>query len=67
MTTPEATKELDRVIVNSPNKTCPSYMTTKAKQKSVAKVSGHVKSKISNERIFIDIIILKIYGTVRKN
>ena len=57
--TQETAKELGWLIVDSPHKPCPSCTAAKAKQKSVVKVSGHVKSKVSNERIFIDISTVK--------
>ena len=57
--THETAKELGWMIVNSPHKPCPSCTAANAKQKSVVEVSEHVKSKVSNERIFTDISTVK--------
>ena len=57
--TQETAKELGWLIVDSPHKSCPSCTAAKAKQKSVVEVSGHVNSKVSNKRIFIDISTVK--------
>ena len=43
------------MIVYSPHKPCPSCTAAKDKQKSVLKLSGHIKSKVSNKRMFINI------------
>ena len=57
--TQEIAKELGWLIVDSLHKPCPSCTAAKAKQKSVVEVSGHVNSKVSNKRIFIDISTVK--------
>ena len=47
------------MIAYSPHKPCPSCTAAKAKQKSVLKLSEHIKSKASNERMCIDISRVK--------
>ena len=50
--TQDIAKELGWIIVDSSQKPCPSCTAVKAKQRSVVTISGHVKSKMSNERFF---------------
>ena len=57
--TQETVKELGWLIFDSPHKPCPPCTAAEVKQKSVVNVSGHVKSKVSNERIFIDTSTVK--------
>src|SRR5687768_16986062 len=55
-------KALDWVISKEQMKPYESYTVTKAKQKSVPKVSDHVKLTRPGERMFLDLCLVKEDG-----